>query len=84
MGLSIAYEWGKSQIEPIPDKMRPPEREVLLRENQALQVNVMRAVQPEPETFEPWAELRVILKLANIKVVPEKPEYAGRALHVEG
>jgi len=56
----------------------------------------MRVGQPEPETFEPWPELRslskkyahrglqVILKLANIEVTPKKPGYADGAWHVEG
>ncbi|KAF8993778.1 hypothetical protein BDQ17DRAFT_1367889 [Cyathus striatus] len=54
--------------------------------------------QPEPEVFEPLEPLnlvclreeyreyglQVIVKLANIQLTPEKPEYAGGSWHVEG
>ncbi|KAL2842538.1 hypothetical protein BJY01DRAFT_264474 [Aspergillus pseudoustus] len=31
-----------------------------------------------------WYKLQVIVKLANIELTPEKPEYAGGSWHVEG
>jgi hypothetical protein len=59
--------------------------------------NTRRAVQPEPGDFEPQPEFRidlqkeyahrglqVIVKLANIELTPEKPEYSGGTWHVEG
>jgi len=53
---------------------------------------------PEPEQFKPrvefdkfkgieqikWKNLQVIVKLANIELTPEKPEYDGGVWHVEG
>lgn len=54
-------------------------------------------IQPEPEDFKPpvpdlvdlqglFAKegLQVIVKLANIELTPEKPEYAGGSWHIEG
>jgi len=55
-------------------------------------------IQPEPKAFTPPKEiprfnllekyrdsgLQVIVKLANIELTPEKPEYEGGAWHVEG
>lgn len=53
-------------------------------------------VQPEPQKYirwEPpavnlrldyWGSLQVIVKLANIELTPEKPEYQGGSWHVEG
>jgi hypothetical protein len=58
-----------------------------------------RVVLPEPGTFEPPSEprnvvdlkshygqrgLQIIVKLANIHLTPEKPEYSGGSWHVEG
>lgn len=56
-----------------------------------------RVVKPEPGEFKPSrvAELdlagefgtrglQVIVKLANIELTPEKPNYAGGSWHVEG
>ncbi|KAL2849752.1 hypothetical protein BJX68DRAFT_275968 [Aspergillus pseudodeflectus] len=45
---------------------------------------------PEPEQEEPLLEkfrengLQVIVKLANIELTPEKPEYEGGSWHIEG
>ncbi|KAK2467432.1 hypothetical protein APHAL10511_000667 [Amanita phalloides] len=60
----------------------------------------IRYIQPEPGTFNPdvtvnndavdlWSEhgqtgLQVIVKLANIHLTPNKPEYEGGSWHVEG
>ncbi|KAL2813176.1 hypothetical protein BDW59DRAFT_34953 [Aspergillus cavernicola] len=59
----------------------------------------LRIVQPEPEEFNPkvvvpedevnlreeFTEgLQIIVKLANIELTPEKPEYNGGSWHVEG
>ncbi|KZF21064.1 hypothetical protein L228DRAFT_248827 [Xylona heveae TC161] len=58
----------------------------------------MKVIQPEPGEFRPppeynmvdlrkqYAEngLQVIVKLANIELTPEKPEYTGGSWHVEG
>ncbi|KAL2802072.1 hypothetical protein BJX63DRAFT_415975 [Aspergillus granulosus] len=53
-------------------------------------------VQPEACDYEPtelqcvnlrhnwWGKLQVIVKLANIELTPEKPEYDGGSWHVEG
>ncbi|KFY53172.1 hypothetical protein V496_07845 [Pseudogymnoascus sp. VKM F-4515 (FW-2607)] len=53
-------------------------------------------VQPEPQKYTPWeppsvnlrldywGSLQVIVKLANIELTPEKPEYEGGSWHVEG
>jgi hypothetical protein len=57
-------------------------------------------IQPEPEEFKPpnlesWGRiglcdafkkegLQVIVKLANIELTPEKPEYTGGSWHIEG
>ncbi|KAL3467016.1 hypothetical protein BJX64DRAFT_284164 [Aspergillus heterothallicus] len=53
-------------------------------------------VQPEARDYRPleasclglrhsrWHRLQVIVKLANIELTPEKPEYAGGSWHVEG
>lgn len=60
--------------------------------------NMRQAKQPEPEEFKPkelpqtvdlvndYAHrgLQVIVKLANIELTPEKPEYEGGTWHVEG
>ncbi|CEJ53750.1 hypothetical protein PMG11_00094 [Penicillium brasilianum] len=59
-----------------------------------------RIIQPEPQKFQPpsldrWGlidlnkdfskeGLQVIVKLANIELTPEKPEYAGGSWHIEG
>ena len=57
-----------------------------------------KVVLPEPTVFRPLQEpppfdlreefgiwgLQVIVKLANIELTPEKPEYAGGMWHVEG
>lgn len=58
-----------------------------------------QVVQPEPGTFEPPSEpercvdlmndygdrgLQIIVKLANIHLTPEKPNYGGGTWHVEG
>ncbi|KAJ5363438.1 uncharacterized protein N7496_009151 [Penicillium cataractarum] len=59
-----------------------------------------RIIQPDPEEFQPpkldnWSlidlrkefskeGLQVIVKLANIELTPEKPEYAGGSWHIEG
>jgi hypothetical protein len=57
-----------------------------------------KVVLPEPKVFRPLQEpppfdlreefgiwgLQVIVKLANIELTPEKPEYAGGTWHVEG
>jgi hypothetical protein len=59
-----------------------------------------RIIQPEPKKFQPpelgrWGlidlhkefskeGLQVIVKLANIELTPEKPEYAGGSWHIEG
>ena len=43
--------------------------------------------EPEPLSLrEKWGKrgLQVIVKLANIELTPEKPEYAGGSWHVEG
>jgi hypothetical protein len=58
--------------------------------------NTRRVVQPEPGEFEPWPEFRidlqkeyahrglqVIVKLANIELTPEKPEYSGKSQTLE-
>ena len=57
-------------------------------------------IQPEPEDFKPPVSddgslvdlrelfanegLQIIVKLANIELTPEKPEYAGGSWHIEG
>lgn len=62
--------------------------------------NSRRIIQPEPEEFTPpklerWSlidlreafakeGLQVIVKLANIELTPEKPEYVGGSWHIEG
>ncbi|KAF8148660.1 hypothetical protein B0H34DRAFT_736458 [Crassisporium funariophilum] len=60
--------------------------------------SVRRVVLPEPGLFKPMEALpkfslreeygkrglQVIVKLANIELTPEKPEYAGGSWHVEG
>lgn len=57
-----------------------------------------KVVLPEPKNFRPFEEpplfdlrrefaksgLQVIVKLANIELTPEKPEYSGGTWHVEG
>jgi hypothetical protein len=57
-----------------------------------------RVVRPEPKSFEPLPGpprfdlrevygkrgLQVIVKLANIQLTPDKPEYDGGSWHVEG
>lgn len=55
-----------------------------------------RLVVPEPERFVPpqdctipslgreFRSLQIIVKLANIQLTPEKPEYSGGLWHVEG
>lgn len=62
------------------------------------ETQIRRAVQPEPNDFsEPLEDLstgdeftrgknglQIIVKLANIELTPEKPEYAGGTWHVEG
>lgn len=59
--------------------------------------DIRRAVQPEPGDFEPVRQsrivfkqeyghrgLQIIVKLANIELTPDKPEYQGGTWHVEG
>ena len=61
--------------------------------------DIRRVVRPEPVEFEPPEEdkemvdlkmmftkrgLQVIVKLANIHLMPEKPKYGGGTWHVEG
>ncbi|KAJ5578198.1 uncharacterized protein N7459_007162 [Penicillium hispanicum] len=62
--------------------------------------STQRVILPEPKAFQPpeidpeleinlrnafgAARLQVIVKLANIELTPEKPEYAGGSWHIEG
>lgn len=94
---SIDYE---EDVIPEPSGQDSDEDDDAYQERWDTYRNSRRLIQPEPEEFAPpnfaswglinlreaFAEegLQVIVKLANIELTPEKPNYAGGSWHIEG
>ncbi|GIJ97934.1 hypothetical protein Aspvir_000040 [Aspergillus viridinutans] len=47
-------------------------------------VRPLEEVPEEQKDYHPGTDNKVIVKLANIKLTPEKPEYEGGSWHIEG
>lgn len=94
---SIDYE---EDVLPEPEGQESDEDDDAYEERWQTYRDSRRFIQPEPEEFTPpnleswglinlqeaFAEegLQVIVKLANIELTPEKPNYAGGSWHIEG
>jgi hypothetical protein len=81
------------------DPEKQPEAEEESDEDESVDASETRnVVRPEPEAFQPPSRppkfdlravykkrgLQVIVKLANIELTPDKPNYDGGSWHVEG
>lgn len=93
---SVEYE---EDYEPEPEQ-RPDEEDEPYWERYDRWQRSRPIIQPEPDNFKPpnfegWSlidlreafakeGIQVIVKLANIELTPEKPEYAGGSWHIEG
>ncbi|KAF3393762.1 hypothetical protein F1880_004694 [Penicillium rolfsii] len=93
---SVKYE----DVLPEPEGQDSDEDDDAYEERWETYRNSRRIIQPEPEEFAPpnhenwglinlreaFAEegIQVIVKLANIELTPEKPNYPGGSWHIEG
>ncbi|TFK66081.1 hypothetical protein BDN72DRAFT_772520 [Pluteus cervinus] len=81
-----------------PQQMDDEDEDTYWERREDWYVQTREVVQPEPEEFEPYPSelhvdlrkdfvktgLQVIVKLANIVLTPEEPNYEGGSWHVEG